>query len=52
MKRHCLFTAAFLFVILCGSSALAERFAVSTSVAKIRSGPGKTFGFLWKAKKY
>ena len=51
MKRY-LFSIAFVFAILFSSAALAERLAVSSYVANIRSGPGTEYSLLWKAGKY
>ena len=52
MKRNHIFSIAFIFTILFSSTAFAERLAVSSSIANIRSGPGKNYDILWKAGKY
>lgn len=52
MKRYHLFTLPFIFIIFFSSAALAKRFAVSGSVANIRSGPGTYYKIVWKVGKY
>jgi len=47
-----LFAIAFTFVILGNTIAWAERLAVSSPLANIRSGPGKKYDILWKVEKY
>jgi len=51
MKQY-LFTITFIIITLFNSAALAERLAVSGSVANIRSGPGTNHAILWKVGKY
>jgi len=41
----------FLFII-CAESAAAERLAVISSMANIRSGPGTNYDVLWQVEKY
>jgi len=51
IKRF-IFPLALVLVFLVAAAAMAERLAVSSSVANIRSGPGKNFPVIWKAQKY
>ena len=41
-----------IFLILFTSTAFAERLAVSSNTANIRSGPGTNYDILWKIEKY
>jgi uncharacterized protein YgiM (DUF1202 family) len=41
-----------IFLVLSSSVALAERLAVSSKTANIRSGPGTNYDILWKVEKY
>ncbi len=41
-----------LFITLSSGVAMAERLAVSASVANIRSGPGTEYDIIWKVGKY
>ncbi len=43
---------AVLFVVLFSSVAAAQRFAVSSRKANIRSGPGTGYDILWEVEKY
>jgi len=52
MKRYHLFTVAFIFIILFSTAALAERLAVSGSVANIRSGPGESYNIIRKVSMF
>ena len=52
IMKSFLFYIAFVFVILFSNIALAERLAVSSSVANIRTGPGENYSILWKVGKY
>lgn len=42
----------FFLLLVSVSVASAERFAVSVSIANIRSGPGKNYDILWAVEKY
>ncbi len=50
MKLYTAFIA--IFLILFSSTAFAERLAVSSATANIRSGPGTNHDLLWKVGKY
>lgn len=39
-------------LILTGSMALAQRYAISSSIANIRSGPGTQYDILWQVERY
>ena len=52
MMKSFLFPIAFLFVIFCSTIVWAERLAVSSPIANIRSGPGLKYDILWKVGKY
>jgi len=53
MIRLKYFTAVMVFwALMAGGVALAERMAISSSIANIRSGPGKNYEVLWKVEKY
>ena len=42
-----------LLLILCtGTTALAQRYAVSAAIANIRSGPGTEYDILWQVERY
>jgi SH3-like domain-containing protein len=43
---------AVLFIVIFSSVAAAQRFAVSSSKANIRSGPGTGYDILWEVEKY
>jgi SH3-like domain-containing protein len=44
--------AALFFSVFFAATALAERMAVSTNKANIRSGPGTNYDILWEVEKY
>ena len=48
--RFC--SAVLVFWVLMAGVAFAERMAISSSIANIRSGPGKNHEILWKVEKY
>jgi SH3-like domain-containing protein len=50
MKSCALVT--FLFLVLCSATALAERLAITGSIANIRSGPGTAHDVIWKVQQY
>ena len=50
--KSSLFATAFVFVIFCSTIVGAERLAVSSPIANIRSGPGLKYDILWKVGKY
>lgn len=39
-------------LLLCSSAALAQRYAISSSIANIRSGPGTQHDVLWQVERY
>ena len=45
-------TAALVFWLLMAGVALADRLAISSTTANIRSGPGTNYEILWKVEKY
>jgi SH3-like domain-containing protein len=45
-------TILVIFLILFSNVAFAERLAVSSDTANIRSGPGTNYDILWKVEKY
>ena len=51
MKSYAYIVAA-LLVVVCSSTAAAERLTVAVDVANIRSGPDTKFDILWKVGKY
>jgi SH3-like domain-containing protein len=50
MKRYSILLVV--LVLIYAGAALAERLAVTASVANIRSGPGPKYDILWKVEKY
>lgn len=53
-KRLSVLAAVVMAVVLLGTSgvAIAERLAVTASIANIRSGPGTGYAVLWQVEKY
>jgi SH3-like domain-containing protein len=49
--RWLAFLLSFIWVFY-GSVALAQRLAIKSNVANIRSGPGKQYDILWQVEKY
>jgi SH3-like domain-containing protein len=50
MKNYSWIT--FFLVVVLVSAASAERYAISVSIANIRSGPGRNYDILWAVEKY
>ena len=50
MKKISLFTI--ILILIFGSTAMAERWAVSVDKCNVRSGPGEEFDVIWQVERY